>query len=319
MQKIIVTGAAGFIGSTVVDRLLVDGCSVTGIDNFSTGQREFLKKANNSDGFSLIETDILTDNNLVRHFYGADAVFHFSANADVRDGVNDTQRDLEQNTIVTSRVLEACKNAGVKKFLFSSTGSIYGETEIIPTPEDVSFPVQTSLYGASKLACEGMIQAYSEAFGIESFIFRFVSILGPRYTHGHVYDFIKQLLIDNSRLQVLGDGKQRKSYLHVEDCVDAMLFALSHSHEKINIYNLGTNEYFEVIQSIECICAELGVNPTLSFEGGRRGWIGDNPFIYLDTAKIQKLGWSPKYSIRDSVKSTTKYLLENKWLFGQRV
>ena len=253
MQKIIVTGAAGFIGSTVVDRLLADGFRVIGIDNFSTGQSAFLQKANRNENFSLIEADILTENNLVEHFYGADVVFHFSANADVREGVNHPQRDLEQNTIVTSRILDSCKQANVRRFVFSSTGSIYGEAEQIPTPEDASFPIQTSLYGASKLACEGMIQAYSEAFGIESFIFRFVSILGPRYTHGHVYDFVKQLLIDGTRLEVLGDGKQRKSYLHVEDCVDAMFFALSHSDKKVNIYNLGTNEYCEVSQSISYI------------------------------------------------------------------
>src|SRR5579871_4236275 len=283
----LVTGAAGFVGSNLVDRLLGLGESVVGYDNLSTGSRKFLDKALIDPGFRLIEGDVLDPARLSDAMKGTQFVFHLAANADVRFGTEHPRKDLEQNTIATFNVLEAMRANGVKRIAFPSTGSIYGEPTIFPTPEDAPFPTQTSLYGASKLACEGLLQAYAEGFGFQSYIFRFVSVLGERYTHGHVYDFYRALLATPERLEVLGDGRQRKSYMHVHDCVDAMLTVIGKASDRVNIVNLGTSEYIDVNQSISWITAHLGLNPQLSYTGGERGWVGDSPFIFLDTRKLR--------------------------------
>ncbi len=317
-MKYIVTGCAGFIGSNLVDRLLTSGHEVLGIDNFSTGQRRFLEKALGHPGFSLCTADLKHPDQYAAQFAGAEAVFHLAANADVRFGTEHPRRDLEENTIVTFNVLEAMRAHGVRNILFSSTGSVYGEAAVIPTPEDGPFPVQTSLYGASKLAGEGMIAAYCEGFGMRAWIFRFVSILGERYTHGHVFDFYKKLKSDPSRLPVLGNGKQRKSYLYVQDCLDAIMTAYEKATGKVNVFNLGVDAYCEVNDSIGWISESLSVNPNLEYSGGDRGWIGDNPFIFLDTARIRALGWTPKFSIREGVLKTVDYLRANEWVFEQR-
>lgn len=318
MSNFIVTGCAGFIGSTLVDRLLRDGHQVTGVDNFSTGQRRFIEGALKHSKFHLIEIDILDLGSLRTAFVGGDAVFHLSANADVRFGTDHPRRDLEQNTIATYNVLEAMRPNGIKKIAFSSTGSVYGESPVVPTPEDGPFPVQTSLYGASKAAGEGLISAYCEGFGFQACIFRFVSILGERYTHGHVFDFYQQLKADPTRLRVLGNGKQRKSYLYVQDCIDAILLAMDKALAKVNIFNLGVAGYCEVNDSIGWICEELGVKPAMEYTGGDRGWIGDNPFIFLDTKRIQALGWMPKFGIKEGVIKTVQYLRSNEWVFESR-
>jgi UDP-glucose 4-epimerase len=314
----VVTGCAGFIGSTLVDRLLADGHTVIGVDNFSTGQKRFLERAQENSNFRLVQMDILDLESLKPVFKGADAVFHLAANADVRFGTEHPRKDLEQNTIATYNVLEAMRANGIRKIAFSSTGSVYGEAPLIPTPEDGPFPIQTSLYGASKAAGEGLISAYCEGFGFQACIFRFVSILGERYTHGHVFDFYEKLKKDPTRLPVLGNGKQRKSYLHVQDCIDAILLAMEKADGKVNIFNLGVDGYCEVNDSIGWICEALGVSPKLEYSGGDRGWIGDNPFIFLDTARIRSLGWKPKYSIREGVLKTVEYLKSNEWVFSSR-
>lgn len=313
-----ITGAAGFIGSNLVDRLLKEGHYVKGYDNFSTGKQAFLKEANLSERFNLITGDTLDLAALTEAMHGTEMVIHLAANADVRFGTQHPRKDLEQNTIATYNVLEAMRANGVKKIGFSSTGSIYGEPDIIPTPETAPFPVQTSLYGASKLAGEGLIQAYCEGFGFQGYIFRFVSIMGERYTHGHVFDFYKKLLQDPAKLDVLGDGHQRKSYLYVQDCIDAIFTILDKAQDKVNIYNLGTNEYCEVNQSIQWISEALSIKPVLSYSGGNRGWIGDNPFIFLDTQKLLSLGWKPKLTIKESVLKTLAYLQENPWVLEAR-
>jgi UDP-glucose 4-epimerase len=313
-----ITGCAGFIGSNLTDRLLSDGHSVIGYDNFSTGQRAFLDTAQKSSHFSLVQGDTLDLSTLTPAMHGCDFVFHFAANADVRFGTEHTRRDLEQNTIATYNVLEAMRANGIKRIAFSSTGSVYGEAAVIPTPEDAPFPIQTSLYAASKLAGESLISAYCEGFGFQSWIFRFVSILGKRYTHGHVFDFYKQLKDDPTQLRVLGNGKQRKSYLHIEDCLDAMLVAIGKANDKANIFNLGVDGYCEVNDSIGWISKTLGVTPKLNYTGGERGWIGDNPFIFLETKKIRSLGWVPKHSIPDGVVKTVEFLRNNEWVFGVR-
>ncbi len=313
-----VTGAAGFIGSNVVDRLLRDGHDVVGYDNFSTGQRAFLDEAMQSRRFTLVEGDTLDLDRLTAAARGCDFVFHLAANADVRFGTEHPRKDLEQNTIATFNVLEAMRATGARRIAFSSTGSIYGEPEVFPTPEAAPFPVQTSLYGASKLAGEGLIEAYCEAFGFQGFIVRFVSILGERYSHGHVFDFYRSLRQDPNQLRVLGDGRQRKSYLYVQDCIDAILTVVARAGDKVNVYNLGSDEYCAVTDSIGWIAEHLGISPRLCFAGGERGWIGDSPFIFLDCSRIRSLGWTPRLSIRQGVIRTLEYLVANPWLLEKR-
>lgn len=313
-----VTGAGGFIGSHVTDRLLSEGHLVVGYDNFSTGQRRFLERAYESSRFALVEGDLLDFDRLRAAAADCDFVFHFAANADVRFGTEHPRKDLEQNTITTFNVLEAMRADGIRRIAFASTGSIYGEPDVFPTPEIAPFPVQTSVYGASKVACEALIEAYCEGFGLQGYIFRFVSILGERYSHGHVFDFCKNLLCNPRELRVLGNGRQRKSYLYVHDCIDAMLAALEKANEKVNIFNLGTEEWCEVNDSISWITTHLGVTPALTYAGGDRGWIGDSPFIFLDTSKIRGLGWRPKLTIREGVIRTVEYLRANTWLFEAR-
>lgn len=317
-MRVLITGVAGFIGSTLSDRLLGLGHSVVGVDNFATGQPEFLTGASANPNFTLLKQDLLDLEPLIDAAAGVDLVVHFAANADVRFGPDHPRRDLEQNVIATWNVLEAMRRNGVKRIAFSSTGSVYGESPVIPTPEDAPFPVQTSLYGASKLSAEGLISAYCESFGMEGFIFRFVSILGERYTHGHVLDFYKSLRADPARLRVLGNGTQRKSYLYIQDCIDAILVALDKGKDRVNIFNLGTNEYCQVNDSIGWITAHLGVSPALDYTGGDRGWIGDNPFIFLETKKIRSLGWEPKLTIQQAVIQTVVYLQNNNWVLERR-
>jgi UDP-glucose 4-epimerase len=321
MSKFFVTGAAGFIGSSLVDRLLAEGQSVVGWDNFSTGQRPFVAGALQHPAFRLIEGDNLDLTALTRAMAGCDTVFHLAANADVRFGTDHPDKDLKQNTVATFNVLEAMRAQGIKRIAFSSTGSVYGEAKVIPTPEDAPFPLQTSLYGASKVAGESLIQAYAEGFGFEAYIFRFVSILGERYTHGHVFDFYKQLREHPDHLRVLGDGSQKKSYLHIDDCLSAMLHVLKRGlpgKSRVEVYNLGTAEYCQVNDSIRWLCEALELKPRFDYTGGNRGWIGDNPFIFLDTAKVRATGWASQVTIREGILRTLRWLQANPWVLVQR-
>ncbi len=317
-MRCLVTGCAGFIGSNLVDRLLQDGHEVVGYDNFSTGLPEFLAEAQRSPFFRLVDGDLLDATKLAQSMHGAEIVFHFAANADVRFGTLQPRKDLDNNTIATFNVLEAMRQNGVRRIAFPSTGSIYGEPDVFPTPENAPFPLQTSLYGASKLAAEGLIQAYCEGFGFQGYIFRFVSILGERYTHGHVFDFYMQLRNHPGTLHVQGDGRQKKSYLYVQDCVDAVLLAVDKAHDKINIFNLGTDEYCEVDDSIRWICDYLKVSPGRTYTGGERGWIGDSPFIFLDCSRIRGVGWKAKLTIREGIERTLAYLVQNRWVLERR-
>jgi UDP-glucose 4-epimerase len=323
MTKCFITGVAGFIGSNLAEKLLEGGYAVVGWDNFTTGQVRFLEKVRQNPNFQLVEGDNLDLPALTKAMAGCEMTFHLAANADVRFGLNHPEKDLHQNTIATFNVLEAMRANGVKKLAFSSTGSVYGEAEVIPTPEDAPFPVQTSLYGASKLACEGLIQAYCEGYGFEGYIFRFVSILGERYTHGHVFDFYKQLLEHPDHLRVLGDGTARKSYLYVGDCLDAIWHVMHKETAKtakhnVEVYNLGTPEYCQVKDSIGWICQHLNLSPRLDFTGGSRGWVGDNPFIFLETKKVQATGWKPKLTIQQGIIRTVQWLQENQWVYDSR-
>jgi len=321
--KCLVTGGAGFIGSSLVDRLLARGDEVVCYDNFDTGQIEFLKGAQQNPRFTLVRGDTLDVDALTASMQGCEMVFHLAANADVRFGTQHPRKDLEQNTIATYNVLFAMKETGVRKIAFSSTGSVYGEAAVIPTPEDAPFPVQTSLYGASKLAGEGLISSFCEGYDFQGWIFRFVSILGERYTHGHVFDFYQQLASDPSRLKVLGDGTQKKSYLYIGDCLAAMLRVANRGTAKrakhrVETYNLGTNEYVQVNDSAKCICRALGLKPKLEYSGGNKGWVGDNPFIFLDTKKIRATGWKTTLTIEQSILRTLQWLQENQWILQRR-
>jgi UDP-glucose 4-epimerase len=309
MRRALITGGAGFAGSTLADHLLDLGVEVAILDDFRTGRREFVADAL-ARGAELFEGDVLDDATLTAAMRGAEIVFHLQANADVRHGLQDPQRDLRENTIATSNVLEAMRAAGVRRIAFSSTGSVYGEPEVVPTPETAPFPVQTSLYGASKVAGEGLIAAYAHGFGFAATVFRFVSLLGERYTHGHVIDFYRQLRADPTRLEVLGDGRQEKSYLYVKDCIDAMLTAVEHQGDDagIEIYNLGTDATVVVDESVALITAHLGLEPAIEKAGGRRGWAGDSPLIHLDTTKIRSLGWRPTLTIPEAIARTLDWL-----------
>ncbi len=310
MRRVLVTGGAGFIGSNLADRLADRGVEVVVYDDLRRGREQFVAGLLERPGTRLVRGDVLDREALEAALEGCDVVFHLAANADVRHGLEHPQLDLEQNTIATSTVLEAMRARGVTRIAFSSTGSVYGEPERFPTPETCPFPTQTSLYGASKLACEGLIEAYCHGYGFVGVIFRFVSILGERYSHGHVFDFHRALRQDPSRLQVLGDGRQEKSYLYVGDCVSAMLIALA-AHDEPGtaaVYNLGTDETVTVSDSIASICEHMGVRPELDYAGGRRGWAGDSPLISLDCGRMRSLGWAPTLSIREATHRTLDWL-----------
>jgi UDP-glucose 4-epimerase len=314
LRRACITGGAGFIGSNLADHLRGEGVEVVIVDDFGTGRREFVAELSRDPGVTIHEGDVLDEGLLRLAFEGCDWVFHLQANADVRHGLEHPRRDLEQNTIATATVLEAMRATGVERIAFSSTGSVYGEHDVVPTPEDAPFPVQTSLYAASKLAGEGMIGAYVHGFGFTGLIFRFVSILGERYTHGHVFDFYRALREDPARLRILGDGRQEKSYLYVGDCARAILTAVD-AHEQrpgeVGIYNLGTDETVHVDDSIAVICAHMGLEPQREYTGGTRGWAGDSPLIHLDTNRIRDLGWSPTLTIRQAIERTLDWFDEN--------
>lgn len=312
-RRICITGGAGFIGSNLADRLITEGHDVVVVDNFRTGRREFIDAFLRSPGARLVSGDVRDHTLLVDALQGCDWVFHLQANADVRHGLDHPMLDVEQNTLTTATLLEAMRAASVRKIAFSSTGSVYGEPDVFPTPEEAPFPIQTSLYAASKLAGEALISAYCAGFTFTGLIFRFVSILGERYTHGHVFDFYRSLRRDPSCLRVLGDGRQEKSYLYVQDCISAMLTAAAAHDDKAGaeIYNLGTDETLLVDDSIAIICQYMNVDPRVVHGGGTRGWVGDSPLIRLDTQKVRRLGWEPELRIGEAVRRTLAWLSEN--------
>ena len=305
-RTVVVTGGAGFIGSHVVDALVAAGARVRVIDDFSTGFPQFLHPA-----AELCEASLLDYARVRGAFAGAEQVFHLAANADVRRGLEHPRKDVEQNLLATHNVLEAMREHGVRGIAFASTGAVYGDATVIPTPEDAPFPIQTSLYAASKLAAEGLLTAYAHGYGFRTHIYRFVSMLGPRYTHGHVFDFWRKLRDDPAKLEVLGDGEQRKSYLHVTDGVQAMLLGLERAAAPINILNIGHHDWLSVRESIAIICDALAVTPELRFAGGDRGWVGDSPKILLDTSRMRALGWAPRVELKRAVVETLQFLEAN--------
>jgi len=310
-MKAIVTGGAGFLGSHIVDYLLDHGHEVKVIDNLSTSTDKYLKQHFDNEHFKFTKLDILNLEQLKQEFAGFDIVFHLAANADIRHGLSDTYRDLEQNTIATRNVLEAMRINDVKKIVFSSSAAVYGEPEIFPTPEDCPL-IQTSFYGASKLAGEAVIQAFCEGFGFQAWIFRFVSVVGERHPHGVTYDFYHKLKTDPTKLEIIGDGTQRKSFIYVGDWVEGIIVGLQKGSEKVNIFNLGLESYITVKNVADIVTDELGLKGIkYEYTGGSRGWVGDSPLVLLSIEKMKTLGWQPKLTSEDGIRRTVRWLKEN--------
>jgi UDP-glucose 4-epimerase len=318
IKKAFVTGGAGFIGSHIVDKLVTLGAHVTIYDNFCTGQEEFIAHHQDNPNVRVIKADVLDLDRLTKEMAGHDIIFHLQANADVRGGVKHTRVDLEQNTIATWNVCEAMRLNNAKRIMFASSAVMYGEPTVFPTPEDY-MPVQTALYGASKLAGEAMIEAYCEYYDMTCYMFRFVSWIGERYTHGVIFDFMRKLQDSPNELEILGNGKQRKSYLDVVDGVNGIFYAIEHAKERKNIFNLGHDEFMNVMDLARIVIDELGMeNVSFRTTGGERGWLGDAPFVHLDTARLKSLGWKPQISIEQGIRNTVKYLKAHPEVLARR-
>jgi len=305
-----VTGGAGFIGSWAVDRLAPRN-RVTVYDNLSTGKEEFVQHHIGKKGFRLVKADLLDVERLVKEMKGHDSVWHMAANPDIRKGTESTMVDLEQNTIATFNVLECARRNDIESVVFSSTSTVYGRAMTIPTPEDYGPLMPISLYGASKLACEGLVSAYAELYGIRGHIYRFANIIGHRSTHGILFDLVQKLNRDPTTLEVLGDGKQRKSYLLVDECVDAMVYGFKHSKDKVNYFNLGAEDQITVKRIVEILVEETKLKGVdIQYTGGESGWKGDVPRFLLSTKKMAKLGWKAKHTSEQAVREAAKIVVK---------
>jgi UDP-glucose 4-epimerase len=310
-MKCVVTGGAGFIGSHLVDALLAAGNEVTVVDNLSGGKREFLQPHEGNRRFRFVEADLSAEGFICEDFKGADTVFHLAANPDVRTGATDTKTPIRQNIMTTYNVLESMRLNGVSRIAFTSTSTIYGEATVVPTPEDYGPLLPISLYGASKLSCEALISSYCHTFGMKAWIYRFANIVGDRGTHGVIFDFIRKLRTDPEKLTILGDGRQSKSYLHISDCVEAMLFVVENAREQVNVYNIGSDDRFDVTGIARVVAGEMGLKDVaFEYTGGDRGWKGDVPFMALSIGKIKALGWKPAHDSEASVRLCVKQLLK---------
>lgn len=310
-MKCVVTGGAGFIGSHLVDALLAAGNEVTVVDNLSGGKREFLQPHAGNRRFRFVEADLSAEGFICEDFKGADTVFHLAANPDVRTGATDTKTPIRQNIMTTYNVLESMRLNGVSRIAFTSTSTIYGEATVVPTPEDYGPLLPISLYGASKMSCEALISSYCHTFGMKAWIYRFANIVGDRGTHGVIFDFIRKLRADPKKLTILGDGRQSKSYLHISDCVEAMLFVVENAREQVNVYNIGSDDRFDVTGIARVVAEEMGLKDVaFEYTGGDRGWKGDVPFMALSIGKIKALGWKPAHDSEASVRLCVKQLLK---------
>jgi UDP-glucose 4-epimerase len=313
-MKYLVTGGAGFIGSNLVDILLEQGNEVVAFDNLSSGKEEFISDHFNDNNFTFIKADLLDQVSIKNAMEGIDLVYHLAANHDVRYGVDKTSIDLEQGPIATHNILEVMREKEVRNIAFSSSSTVYGEVTEVPTPENYGPMIPISLYGASKLACEGFISAYCHSFDMKAWIFRFANVIGNRGTHGVIVDFINKLRTNPTTLEVLGDGTQIKSYLTVEDCVDAMILGVEKAGEPVNLFNLGTDDWITVTRIAEIVIEECGLeNVELEFTGGERGWVGDVPKFKLSIDKISELGWKSQHTSEEAVRQATKILVQQLW------
>lgn len=313
--RFFVVGGAGFIGSHLTDRLVERG-TVTIYDNLSIGKREFLQGPLASGRAKLIEGDALDRDALLRAAAGHDVMFHLAANPEARWGLENPRLDLEQGTIATHNALEAARAAGVPRFVLASSGTVYGDTAALCS-EAALGRLPISLYGASKLAGEALVSAYVECFDQRALIFRFGNVVGPRGTHGAALDFLKKLEKTPDELEVLGDGNQSKPYVHVSDCVDAMLHGLEHSNERLEIFNIAPSDVTSVRRIAElCIRASPFPNARIRYTGGERGWRGDVAHSRLDPSKLAALGWTVKRTSDEAVKAAVAALAVE--VFGER-
>jgi UDP-glucose 4-epimerase len=309
-MRYFVTGGAGFIGSHLVDRLIQEG-DVTVYDNLSSGKIEFISHHFGKTNFDFIQEDLLELELLKEAIKDHEVVFHLAANPDARLGIEDTSLDLKQETLATYNVMEAMRENGIKKIVFSSSGTIYGETPIIPLPENYGPLLPISLYGAGKLASEALITAFCHTFDLQCWIYRFANIVGRRGTHGVIFDFIHKLKRNSNELEILGDGTQEKPYLSVEDCVEGMLFGFKNSNERVNFFNLGCESTTNVSSIAKMVVEEMGLeNVKFEYTGGDRGWPGDVPQVRFDTKKMERLGFKPQVSSDQAVRRAIKFMIE---------
>jgi UDP-glucose 4-epimerase len=309
MKKALVTGGLGFIGSHLVDRLLADGWRVIVLDSLLTGRRSNLAQHKGSPRLKVVQGDIRDLETVSKCSRGCDAVFHLAAHALMRVSLRDHRADLEHNIVGTLNVLESMVANKVPDFVFASTSALYGEAEIVPTPETYS-GIQTSLYGAAKLAGEGYASAFAEFSPIKVWAYRFGTVLGERCRRGAVWDFTHKLLENPKKLEILGDGRQSKDYLFVKDCVDGIMLGYEKGSSRVNIFNLGLQEQTTVDKLADLVISEMGLSKVKkAYTGGARGWVGDNPVVYLSMKKIKALGWKPKTSPSDAIRLTAKWTL----------
>jgi UDP-glucose 4-epimerase len=311
--RILVTGGAGFIGSHTVDALMARGASTSVLDNFSTGRAENLEHWMKNRHFKLIRGDLLNPTDIGKAMKNSEAVFHLAANPEVRVGSTSPDVHFKQNVVATHNLLEAVRKNDVEIVGFTSTSTVYGEASEIPTPEDYSPLLPISVYGASKLACEALLISYSHTYGLKVIIYRLANIVGPRSRHGVIWDFVHKLRKNPRRLEILGDGAQIKSYLHVGDCIEAMLLGLEKAQDKVAIYNVGSEDQLDVKSIARIVIEEMGLkNVKFRFKGGIEGgggWIGDVKNMFLDVGKLKQLGWKPKYRSAEAVRLTAKSIL----------
>jgi UDP-glucose 4-epimerase len=310
--KILVTGAAGFIASNLIPRLLARGDEVYGVDNFFLGKRAYVVK---HDRFHFHEFDLLDLDRLVKLFESAepDLVWHLAANSDISYGTKYTDFDLKGGTLATYNILEGMRRTGAKEIVFSSSGAVYGEPAIMPTPENYGPILPISLYAASKVACEGLITAFTHNYDMRCWIFRFGNIVGPNPTHGVIHDFVLRLRENPRELVVLGDGTQSKPYVYVDDCIEGMEFGYRNAHDSMNYYNLAVDDQTSVTEIAEWTIEAMGIKRqsiNVKYTGGPRGWKGDVAQVKLDTKRMRQLGWRPKLSSKESVKRTIKDVVE---------
>ena len=309
MGKYFITGGAGFIGSHLVDRLIGSG-EVTVYDNLSSGRKEFIERHLNKNNFQFVQADLLDIDTLNQAIANHDIVFHLAANPDVRAGITNTNLDLQQGTLATYKILEAMRLNRISKIIFASSSTVYGEAGTKAVPEDYGPLLPISLYGASKLACEGLISAFCHLFDIQAWIFRFANVVGSRSSHGVIFDFINKLRQNPEELKILGDGTQEKPYLYTSDCIDGILFGLERSQEQVNILNLGTDSSTNVTAIASMVVEAMGLaGVKFTYTGGSRGWRGDVPQVRFDITKMKNMGWKPRYGSDEAVKQAIKDIL----------
>jgi UDP-glucose 4-epimerase len=306
---VVVTGGAGAIGHILVGELLARGLEVRVVDNLSGGRREHLEPFLRNPNLSLRVADLRRPEEFRDALEGASAVWHLAANPDIRLGTTDPSIDLSLGTMTTFHALEAARAFDVGKFRFSSSSVVYGYPTVFPTPESYGPLLPQSQYGAAKLASEALVSAFAHSYGMEAHMFRFANIVGPHMTHGVIYDFFEKLRVDPTRLEVLGDGRQAKSYLRTEECVEAMLLATDKTHEPVNVFNLGTSDRISVREIAEKVVRATGGRARIEYTGGSTGWVGDIPQQLLAVDQIRAAGWSARRTSAEAVDVTIAEML----------